>query len=61
MIISALATYLRDNKKAITEIVRCFPFITFYDDSGSKKNEIMNKYFLMFSDQSIQVNAKEIT
>lgn len=61
MIISALATYLRDNKKALTEIVRCFPLISYFDDNGDKKNEIMNKYFLMFSDQARQIaKAEEI-
>ncbi|CAG9761507.1 unnamed protein product [Ceutorhynchus assimilis] len=51
MIISALATYLKDSDKSLPDIVKCFPFITFYDDDGSKKNEIMNKYFLMFSNR----------
>ncbi|XP_060535755.1 prostaglandin E synthase 2 [Cylas formicarius] len=54
MIISALATYLKDADKSLTDIVKCFPFISFYDDSGVKKNQIMNGYFLMFSDQARQ-------
>ncbi|XP_030765857.1 prostaglandin E synthase 2 [Sitophilus oryzae] len=53
MIISALASYLKDSDKSLTEIAKCFPFISFYDEDGSKKNEIMNKYFLMLSNEQI--------
>lgn len=51
MIISALATYLVDAKKNIAEIVKCFPYIDFIDESGRKKTEIMNRYFLMLGNQ----------
>ncbi|KAH1002617.1 hypothetical protein HUJ04_008689 [Dendroctonus ponderosae] len=51
MIISALASYLKDSGKSMAELVQCFPFITFTDDEGVKKKEIMNKYFLMLSNQ----------
>lgn len=59
MIISAIASYMNDSKKDLTDIVKCFPFISFVDDSGQKKTEIMNKYFLMMSNQSLQ-NIEEI-
>lgn len=52
MIISALATYIKDVKKDLTEIAKCFPFINFIDDNGRKKSEIMNRYFLMTSNQT---------
>lgn len=55
MIISALATYIKDIKKDLTEIAKCFPFITFVDDSGHKKTEIMNRYFLMMSNQPLNM------
>lgn len=55
MIISALATYIKDVKKDLTDIVRCFPFVNFLDDDGRKKTEIMNRYFVMLS------NTKEST
>ncbi|CAH1961900.1 unnamed protein product [Acanthoscelides obtectus] len=51
MIVSALATYLTDSDKNIPDVVKCFPTITYYDDDGVKKNEIMNKYFVMSTDQ----------
>ncbi|KAK9881466.1 hypothetical protein WA026_016350 [Henosepilachna vigintioctopunctata] len=50
MIISALSTYIRDSNKEIEDIVKCYPFIEFIDENGSRKNEIMNRYFLMYSE-----------
>lgn len=58
MIVSALATYIKDAKKDLTDIAKCFPFITFLDDSGQKKTEIMNRYFLMMSNQSLTSNKE---
>lgn len=58
MIISALATYIKDAKKDLTEIAKCFPFISFLDDGGHKKTEIMNRYFLMMGNHSLK-SAKE--
>ncbi|KAJ8970579.1 hypothetical protein NQ314_001103 [Rhamnusium bicolor] len=61
MIISTLASYLIDTKKDIPEIVKCFPFMEYVDENGSKKKDIMNKYFLMLSSQSPHLNEKENT
>ncbi|XP_056640655.1 prostaglandin E synthase 2 [Diorhabda sublineata] len=60
MIISALASYLFDNNnKNLPEIVKCFPLISYVDDDGIKKNEIMNRYFLMLNNVKYQT-AEEI-
>lgn len=59
MIISALASYLKDTKKDIPEIVKCFPMIDYEDEDGKKKNDIMNKYFLMLSNPVDQRREKE--
>lgn len=48
MIISALTTYLQDDKDLV-DIVRYYPFISYLDEDGSTKKEIMNKYFVMKS------------
>lgn len=61
MIISALASYLKDAKKDIPEVVKCFPMIDYIDENGKKKNDIMNKYFLMLSNQTDQHKEKEYT
>lgn len=60
MIISALASYLKDSDKGLSEIVKCFPFITFYDEGGVKKKEIMNKYFLMLTSQQFKQENEEL-
>jgi microsomal prostaglandin-E synthase 2 len=57
MIISALSTYLKD-KKDLREIVNCYPLITFVDEDGAKKSEIMNKYFQVLGQPAV---AKEIS
>ncbi|KAL1517379.1 hypothetical protein ABEB36_001149 [Hypothenemus hampei] len=55
MIISALMSYLKDSSdKSLPEIVKCFPFITFFDETGTKKKDIMNKYFLMLTAEQYQ-------
>lgn len=60
MIISALASYLfENNKKDLPDIVKCFPLISYVDDDGVKKNEIMNRYFLMSNNVKYQA-AEEL-
>lgn len=59
MIVSALASYLFDKQNNISEIVKCFPTISFLDENGSKKNEIMNKYFLMLTNRKQQNKTEE--
>ncbi|XP_044764612.1 prostaglandin E synthase 2 [Coccinella septempunctata] len=59
MIISALSTYIKDAEKEIVDIVNCYPFIEYVDESGSRKNDIMNKYFLMLSEQHITDTSME--
>lgn len=56
MIISALATFFK-NPKELRDIVRCYPHITFIDEDGTKKSDIMNKYFLVLGQTS---NEKQI-
>lgn len=54
MIISALATHLKDqSQKALHEIVKYYPHITFVDEDGVKKSEVMNKYFLVSGQPNI--------
>lgn len=59
MIISALATYLQDNKDLV-EIVRYYPFISYREEDGSTKKEIMNKYFVMKTVQDDKRPTEEI-
>lgn len=60
MIISALASFLRDKNVSLKELVSYYPTIEFHDSEGSRKKEIMNKYFLMYKNNSAEVNSDEI-
>lgn len=59
MIVSALATYLKDDKD-LKDIVQFYPFISYMEESGSIKNEIMNKYFVMKGTQADNRKLDEI-
>ncbi|EFA00341.1 prostaglandin E synthase 2 [Tribolium castaneum] len=58
MIISALSTYIKD-RKDLRETVKCYPHITYVDEDGSKKSEIMNKYFLVLGENKISREINE--
>ncbi|GJQ88054.1 Su(P) [Trypoxylus dichotomus] len=60
MIISALSSYTQDGEASLTDIVKCYPLISFIDDSGSKKYDIMNKYFLMYNQKDPQRSKSQI-
>lgn len=49
MIISALSSFLIDNCR-LSDVVKYYPLISFVDDKGSTKTDVMNKYFLMFEE-----------
>lgn len=53
MIISAVASYIQDSDKMLTDIVKCYPLIRYFDDDGSSKSDIMNKYFIMFNGKTL--------
>ncbi|XP_055688997.1 prostaglandin E synthase 2 [Lutzomyia longipalpis] len=59
MIISALASFLRDKEQNITELASFYPSISYHDEKGKKKSDIMNKYFLMFKDGTPRSISKE--
>ncbi|XP_012268505.2 prostaglandin E synthase 2 [Athalia rosae] len=48
MIISVLGSILEDKYKKIEDIVKYYPNIFFHDENGKFKQEIVNKYFLMY-------------
>lgn len=59
MIVSALATYLKDDKD-LSEIVHFYPFISYMEESGATKKEIMNKYFVMKAKEEDRRSKEEI-
>uniref|UniRef100_A0A1B6ENQ9 Glutaredoxin domain-containing protein n=1 Tax=Cuerna arida TaxID=1464854 RepID=A0A1B6ENQ9_9HEMI len=59
MIISALSSYLLESQGNLPEIVRCYPSISYHDDDGKLKNEVVNRYFIMFNDEIPKNRTKE--
>ncbi|EFN78959.1 Prostaglandin E synthase 2 [Harpegnathos saltator] len=52
MIISLVASHLQDRSHTIEDLTKFYPSIGMYDEEGNFKFEIINKYFLMFNDQT---------
>lgn len=52
MIVSALATYLKDQTTNIEDIANFYPSVIYVDVDGKRKTDIMNKYFVMNEDES---------
>ncbi|XP_071452329.1 prostaglandin E synthase 2 [Hetaerina americana] len=50
VIISALTTYLHDQHQNLSDILNFYPSVSFTEDGGKVKTEVMNRYFLMFQD-----------
>lgn len=50
MIISSLASYLLNTDQDIGQLVNYYPSISFTDDNGKQKTDVINKYFLMFQE-----------
>ncbi|KAH8380085.1 hypothetical protein KR009_008864 [Drosophila setifemur] len=58
-IISLIATKLQDKRTDIGELAQFYPHISFFDDDGKKKVDILNKYFLMYREQTPKSVTKE--
>jgi len=52
MIVSALASYLKDKTFTIEDIANFYPSMSYVDVDGKRKTDIMNKYFIMNEDES---------
>lgn len=59
MIISVLASYIIDPTQDIKELASFYPIINFADDNGKPKNDIVNKYFLMYQNNVPKGLTKE--
>lgn len=51
MIISALSSFLLNTDQDIGQLVNYYPNVSFADDNGQKKTDVINKYFLMFQEE----------
>lgn len=52
MIISALASYLRDPSLGILDIAKSYPSVSYMNNDGKKTHDILNKYFCMYGEKS---------
>ncbi|KAH8340403.1 hypothetical protein KR074_012204 [Drosophila pseudoananassae] len=59
-IISLIATYLQDKHTDIGDLAQFYPHISFFDDDGKKKQDILNKYFLMYGEHTPKGVTREI-
>ncbi|EDW79622.1 uncharacterized protein Dwil_GK20317 [Drosophila willistoni] len=59
-IISLVATYLQDKRTDIGELAKFYPHISYFDDDGKKRMDILNKYFLMYGERTPKNVTKEI-
>lgn len=51
--------HIQHEAKSCIELANFYPNISFFDDRGEKKHDIMNKYFLMYQDQDLKGITKE--
>nr|CAG4644074.1 EOG090X08KD [Lepidurus arcticus] len=63
LIVSALASYqhAKDKKEGqyLPELLQYYPFVK-YNDGDSEKTEIMNKYFVMYGEDTPMTQSKEL-
>lgn len=52
MIVSVMATYLKDKTTNIEDIANFYPSVSYIDVDGKRKTDIMNKYFIMNRDET---------
>lgn len=52
MIVSALASYLRDPSLGILDIAKSYPSVSYMNNDGKKTHDILNKYFCMYGEKS---------
>jgi hypothetical protein len=59
VIISALTSYLHNPEDGLTAALSYYPSLDFKDDDGNLKNEVMNRHFLMFGENTPKDKTKE--
>lgn len=59
MIVSSLASFLANPSQDIGELAKFYPNITYLDADGSKKSDVVNKYFLMYQDEVPAGSSKQ--
>jgi len=60
VIVSALYSLLLDQNSNLEQIMDCYPSIRFYDSDGKEKQDIQNKYFLMYNEAKVNRTKEDI-
>lgn len=60
VIVSALFSRLVDPATSMEEIMDCYPAIRYIDSDGKEKEEIQNKYFLMYNEGKVNRTKEDI-
>jgi len=60
VIVSALYSLLLDQNSNLEQIMDCYPSIRFYDADGKEKQDIQNKYFLMYNEAKVNRTKEDI-
>ena len=61
LIISSLYSFIFNKTKSLLDTAACYPRISSFDNDGNPKEEISNKYFLMFNDGDTGRKKEDIT
>lgn len=59
MIISCIDSYLKNPEKDILDLAQLYPKVSFVDDLGKKRDDVFNKYYLMYQEQDSK-DRKEV-
>lgn len=60
VIMSALYSKLVDENSGLDLVMECYPTIRYYDDDGKEKQDIQNKYFLMYNEAKVNRTKEDI-
>ncbi|KAG8231501.1 hypothetical protein J437_LFUL007664 [Ladona fulva] len=59
VIISALTSYLNDQNQKLLDVLNYYPAVSYSDDDGKPKMEVLNRYFVMFQGAAISEKTSE--
>jgi len=60
VIVSALFSQLVDPSANLEQVMDCYPAIRYFDEDGKEKQDIQNKYFLMYNEAKVDRTKEDI-
>lgn len=58
MIISALHSFLNNTSKNLEDLIKSYPIVPSIDENGNRKEEILNKYSIMYGEEPLKPKKK---